>query len=54
MRLEIDAAIKNVRPDDWRGVQAREQVVKRALYDILKDFDEVERIFKIIFQQNEY
>lgn len=52
--LEIDAAIKRVRPDDWRGVQAREQVVKAALYAILKNYDEVERIFKIIFQQREY
>ncbi|HLO14173.1 MAG TPA: hypothetical protein VK206_05050, partial [Anaerolineales bacterium] len=52
--LQIDAAVKKVRPDDWRGVQPREQVIKRALYDILKDVDEVERIFKIIFQQHEY
>ena len=52
--LEIDAAVKRARPDDWRGIQAREQVVKAALYSILKDVDEVERIFKIIFQQHEY
>jgi len=52
--LEIDTAIKKARPDDWRGIQAREQVVKAALYDVLKDVDEVERIFKIIFQQHEY
>ncbi|HLO32747.1 MAG TPA: HsdR family type I site-specific deoxyribonuclease [Anaerolineales bacterium] len=52
--LQIDTAVKKVRPDDWRGVQPREQVIKRALYDILKDVDEVERIFKIIFQQHEY
>jgi type I restriction enzyme R subunit len=48
--LEIDAAVKKARPDDWRGIQAREQVVKAALYGILKDRGEVERIFKIIFQ----
>jgi type I restriction enzyme R subunit len=52
--LKIDAAVRLVRPDDWRGIQAREQVVKGALYGILKDQDEVERIFKIIFQQREY
>ncbi len=52
--LQIDAAVKKVRPDDWRGVQPRELIIKRALYDILKDQDEVERIFKIIFQQREY
>jgi len=54
LALEIDTAVKRSRPDDWRGIQAREQVIKRALYDVLKDIDEVERIFKIIFQQHEY
>lgn len=52
--LEIDTTVKKVRPDGWRGIQAREQVIKAALFDILKDRDEVERIFKIIFQQHEY
>lgn len=52
--LEIDAAVKKVRHDDWRGVQPRELTIKQALYRILKDKEEVERIFKIIFQQHEY
>jgi type I restriction enzyme R subunit len=52
--LEIDAAVKKASPDDWRGVQAKEQVVKAALFEVLNDKDEVERIFKIIFQQHEY
>ncbi len=46
--LQIDEAVKQVRPDDWRGVHAREQVIKRALYGILNDVAEVERIFLII------
>ncbi len=50
----IDAAVRHVRPDDWRGVQAREQVIKRALYGVLKDEGEVERIFLIIRAQKEY
>jgi type I restriction enzyme R subunit len=55
LALELDTAIKRSRPDAWRGVQTREQTVKRALYDVLKDVDEVERIFKIIYQQtNDY
>jgi type I restriction enzyme R subunit len=54
LALEIDSAVKRSRPDDWRGIQAREQVIKRALYDVLKDVEEVERLFKIIFQQHEY
>lgn len=51
---EIDRTVKDKSPDGWRGVQAREQVVKRALYDVLKDIDEVERIFTIIKAQKEY
>ena len=37
-----------------RGVQTKEQVIKKALHSILKDVDEVERFFLIIFQQQEY
>ena len=46
--------MKRVRPDAWRGVQAREQVIKAALYEILQDEAEVERIFLIIKAQREY
>ena len=52
--LQIDATVKQCRPDDWRGVHAREQVIKRALYGILNDVAEVERIFLIIEKQKEY
>lgn len=54
LALRIDDVVRRVRPDGWRGVQAREQVVKRGLYDELKDEAEVERIFLIIKQQREY
>ena len=54
LALKIDAAVKQVRPDGWRGVQAREQVIKAALYEILQDVEEVERIFLIIKAQGEY
>jgi type I restriction enzyme R subunit len=51
LALEIDAAVKQARPDGWRGVQAREQVVKAALYATLQNEDEVERIFLIVKAQ---
>jgi type I restriction enzyme, R subunit len=54
LALNVDAAIRNRRPDGWRGVQSREQVIKRALYDTLGDEAEVERIFPIIKAQWEY
>jgi type I restriction enzyme, R subunit len=54
MAIEIDTQIKNVRSDNWRGNKTKEQQIKAALYGILNNIDEVERIFLIIQQQHEY
>jgi type I restriction enzyme R subunit len=54
LAVRIDAAILHVRPDSWRGVQAKENVIKAALYGVLQNVAEVERIFLIIKQQKEY
>ena len=54
LALKIDKKVKEIRPDGWRGVQSREQVIKAELYAILQDSEEVERIFKIIEAQSEY
>ena len=54
LATRIDAKIKQVRPADWRGVHAREQEIKRAIYEIVKDEAETERIFAIIYHQREY
>jgi len=54
LALRIDSAVRQVRPDDWRGVQARENIIKRALYEILNDEMVVERVFLIICSQEEY
>ena len=54
LAIKIDAVVKRVRPDGWRGIQAREQVIKGELYKVLQDQGEVERIFLIIKQQKEY
>jgi type I restriction enzyme R subunit len=52
--LKIDEVVKKTRPDGWRGVLPREQVIKAGLYGVLQDRGEVERIFLIIKQQSEY
>jgi type I restriction enzyme R subunit len=52
--LMLDAAIKAKRPDGWRGVMAREQMVKQAMFEVLKDIREVNRLFPIVFAQKEY
>ena len=55
LALAIDATVRRVRPDDWRGHQARENEIKRALLPLLhNETQEVERIFLIIKQQSEY
>lgn len=54
LALQIDTKVKEVRPADWRGVQTRENVIKQALWEILQDDAEVERIFQIVVNQREY
>lgn len=54
LAMRIDATVKQARPDGWRGVQAKENVIKAALFSILQNVEEVERIFLIIRQQKEY
>jgi type I restriction enzyme R subunit len=54
LALKIDETVRKTRPDGWRGVQAREQTIKAALYGVLQNTTEVERIFLIIKAQAEY
>jgi type I restriction enzyme R subunit len=54
LALSIDEAVKTNSPDGWRGVESKERVVKSALFAVLRDMDEVERIFPIIKAQSEY
>ncbi len=52
--MRLDAAVKEARSDDWRGIEAKERAIKASLYRELQDKDEVERIFVIIKAQREY
>jgi len=54
LALRIDQNVKEKRPDSWRGIQTRERVIKKVLYDELEEEAEVERIFRIIKSQREY
>jgi type I restriction enzyme R subunit len=54
MALRIDETVKNVRSDGWRGVPPRELIIKAALYKLLQNHEDVERIFLIIKAQREY
>ena len=55
LALRIDETIKRVCPDGWRDNGGpKEKIIKAALYGVLQDVDEVERIFPIIKAQGEY
>ena len=54
LALRLDEVVKRVRPDSWRGVSAKEQAIKQALFEELHDVEAVERIFLIVKQQKEY
>jgi type I restriction enzyme R subunit len=54
LALKIDETVRRIRPDSWRGIQAREQVIKAGLYGVLNDVAEVDRIFLIVKAQTKY
>jgi type I restriction enzyme R subunit len=54
LALQLNDAVRDHKQDGWRGNQAKENEIKRAIFDIVKDADEVERIFAIVKQQRDY
>jgi type I restriction enzyme R subunit len=54
LAIKLDDVVKRVRPDSWRGIHSKEQVIKAGLYGVLQDAAAVERIFLIVKQQKEY
>lgn len=55
LALAIHHKVLEVKPDNWRDNDGpRERSIKAALFEILKDVEEVERVFNIIKQQTEY
>lgn len=50
----VDEAVNSSRRADWRGNIPSENIIKGAIYEVLQDKAEVERIFQIIKQQNDY
>jgi type I restriction enzyme R subunit len=54
LALRVDEAVRTHRPDAWRGHQPKENTIKQALYAVLGDKKQVERIFLIIQAQKEY
>ena len=54
LAIDLHEAVLRSRMDGFRNNPVKEKQIKRELYKILKDKNEVERIFKIIVEQEEY
>jgi type I restriction enzyme R subunit len=54
LAILTDIAVRNSRRADWRGNIPSENEIKHAIFEVLNDKAEVERIFQIVKQQNEY
>lgn len=54
LAISIDTAVRKSMRADWRGNIPSENLIKKAMYEVLADKAEVERIFQIVKQQNEY
>jgi len=54
LAIAVHETVINYRPDGWRNNDAKENIIKARLYEVLGDVDEVERMFPIIKKQSEY
>ena len=54
LAIQVDTAIIISKSDGWRGNTAKENLIKQAIYKLLNDIEEVERIFNIAIQQLDY
>ncbi|MDO9288109.1 MAG: hypothetical protein Q7T83_04910 [Thermodesulfovibrionales bacterium] len=54
LALAVHERIATYRPDNWKGNRTKELVIKSLLNEVLGDEQEVERIFPIVKEQNEY
>lgn len=54
LAIKIDEAVRYTKKADFRGNPQKENEIKAAIYKIIPNKDEVERIFLIIKQQSEY
>lgn len=52
--LKLHKTIVKARQDGFRNNPVKENKIKRALYQILNDEDEVERIYQLVVEQEEY
>jgi len=54
LAVSVDAAVHESRLPGWQGNPPSKKLIKKAIYEVLKDEAEVERIFRIVEEQSEY
>jgi len=54
LALQINDVVRDSKQDGWRGNPAKENQIKQAIFEVVNDVEEVERIFTIVKQQSEY
>jgi len=54
LALSVHESICQYRPDNWKGNETKERVIKSKLYEVIGDEKEVDRLFPIVKQQGEY
>ena len=54
LAMRLHKAVMTSKMDGFRNNPTKENRIKRALYQILKDDDMVERLYKIVVEQEEY
>ncbi|MCO6426608.1 hypothetical protein [Nitrosomonas communis] len=54
LALQINDAVMGSKQDSFRGNLAKENAIKYAIFKVVNDVDEVERIFAIVKQQSDY
>ena len=54
MAIRLHRAVMSSKTDDFRNNPVKEIRIKRAMYQVLKDDDMVERLYKIVVEQEEY
>ncbi|HPD48782.1 MAG TPA: hypothetical protein P5279_18140 [Anaerohalosphaeraceae bacterium] len=53
-QIALDKAVRESKQADFRHNEFKERRIKQALYEILKDKDEVEKVYNIVVEQGEY
>ncbi len=54
LAIRLHRVIVKARQEGFRNNQVKENRIKRAIYDIFHDDDEVERIYRIVVEQEDY